>query len=90
MSEILEHPRAHLSDWVTDAATATVEWIVERYGCCPANLSPVRAKFSTQVHHVDVDFYRKFMGGRGEHAALSPAVLEHFTTWHPDQPDPTA
>ncbi len=89
MREILEHPRAHIADWAEAAAIQTVEYVVEKYGCCPAYVSPVRAKFSAQVHHVDPGYYRRFQAGDGEPVALTPAVLEHFGTWHPGEPDPT-
>jgi len=89
MREIIEHPRAHIPDWVEAAAIQTVQWIVDRYGSCPAYISPVRAKFSVQVHHVDPDFYRRFQTGDGRPYALTPAVLDHFAAWHPGEPDPT-
>lgn len=89
MREILEHPRSHIPDWVEAAAVQTVEYIVRKYGSCPAYVSPVRAKYSVQVHHVDPEFYRRFQPGLGEQIALTPAVREHFATWHPGEPDPT-
>lgn len=88
MQSILEHPKAHIPDWAVDAAVATVEYIVAKYGCCPAYVSPVRAKFSAQVHHVDQDYYRRFQTGNGEPYAITPAIREHFATWHPGEPDP--
>jgi hypothetical protein len=87
--EILESPRAHIPDWVEAAAIDTVEYIVDKYGCCPAYVSPVRAKFSVQVHHVDPDFYRRFQSHDGEPVAVTPAITEHFAAWHPGEPDPT-
>jgi hypothetical protein len=65
-----------------------VEYIVAKHGCCPALISPVRAKLSVQVHHVDPAFYRAFGTGDGEPFALTPAILDHFGTWHPGAPDP--
>jgi len=40
-----------------------VKYVVEKYGCAPAYINPMRAKFSTQVHHVDLDYYRQFHAG---------------------------
>ena len=89
MAEVLEHPKALISDWVRQAATATVDYIVAKYGCCPAGISPVRAKFSVQVHHVDQSFYRRYPGPDGRASSLTPAIEQHFATWHPGQPDPS-
>ncbi len=90
MEEVLHHPRAQVSDWAEEAAIATVEYLVAKHGCCPAYVNPVRAKLSVQVHHVDASFYRAFGVGNGEPYALTPAILEHFGTWHPGMPDPAA
>jgi hypothetical protein len=89
LREVLEHPRAHIPDWVEEAAVTTVEYIVDKYGCCPAWISPVRAKFSAQVHHVDVDFYRRYTTGDDHPYAMTPAILEHFGAWHAGSVDPT-
>ncbi len=87
--EVVEHPRAHLSDWAEEAAIATVEHIVAKYGCCPAYVNPVRAKLSVQAHHVDTGFYERYFTGDGLPAGLTPAIVDHFATWHPGVPDPT-
>lgn len=89
MREILEHPKAHIPDWVEAAAIQTVDWIVKKYGACPAYISPVRAKFSVQVHHVDPDFYRRYQTGDGQPYAVTPAIQNHFAAWHPGENDPT-
>ncbi len=90
LEEILEHPRSYASDWAEEAAIATVEYIVAKHGCCPAYVNPMRAKLSVQVHHVDQSFYRSFGTGNGRPYALTPAILEHFGTWHEGAHDPTA
>jgi hypothetical protein len=84
---ILEHPRAHIPDWVVEAAIDTVSYVVEKYGCAPAYVNPVRAKFSCQVHHVDLDYYRKFQPGVPEPYSATPQLLAHFQAWHPGSPD---
>ncbi len=89
MREILEHPKSHIPDWVEQAAIQTVDWIVKKYGSCPAYVSPVRAKFSVQVHHVDPDFYSRYQTGDGRPYAITPAIADHFAAWHPGEPDPT-
>ncbi|MBI5947311.1 MAG: hypothetical protein HY875_04145 [Chloroflexi bacterium] len=90
LQRILEHPRAHIPDWVIEAATATVKYLVEKYGCAPAYINPVRAKFSAQVHHVDLGFYRKFYALKGSEPYLvTPQLHDHFRDWHPGTPDPS-
>jgi hypothetical protein len=107
LEQILREPRTYIADWAEEAAIATVEYIVAKYGCCPAYVNPVRAKLSVQAHHVDTAFYRKYYpafppasssgasgdpdGGTGAVSyALTPAILEHFSTWHPAMEDPTS
>lgn len=89
MQEVMEHPKAHISEWVEQAAIATVEYIVAKHGCCPAYINPVRAKFSAQVHHVDVDFYRRFTVGNGRPYSVTDRIASHFPDWHPGVSDPT-
>jgi hypothetical protein len=79
---VVSHPRSHLSDWAEEAAVATVEHIVDRYGCCPAFVSPVRAKLSVQAHHLDQRFYRKIYAPGHEPYPLTEAILAHDATWH--------
>jgi hypothetical protein len=90
LEQVLEHPRSHIPDWVISAAIDTVRYLVEKYGCAPAYINPVRAKFSCQVHHVDLDFYRKFHAGGEEPYLATPQLLQHFPAWHAGQPDPYA
>ncbi|MFV2090964.1 MAG: hypothetical protein ACC642_09910, partial [Pseudomonadales bacterium] len=82
LEEILEHPKAHIPDWVVDAAIDTVAYVAEQYGCAPAYISPVRAKFSLQVHHLDEDYYRAFHTGDEQPFLLTRQIREHFDTWH--------
>lgn len=88
--ELAEHPRSQISDWAEEAAIATVERIVALYGACPAFVSPIRAKFSVQLHHVDQSFYRAFHVGSPQPYAITPTIADHFATWHPGVPDPSA
>jgi hypothetical protein len=87
LDAVLEHPRAHIPEWVVEAAVDTVRYIVDKYGAAPAFVSPVRAKFSCQVHHVDLDYYRHFHAGEAEPYLATPQLLAHFRDWHPDAPD---
>lgn len=84
---ILESPRTHIPDWVVEAAIDTVKYVIDKYGAAPAYVNPVRAKFSCQVHHVDMDYYRRFHIGGAEPYLATPQILSHFTDWHPGQPD---
>ncbi len=88
--EITQHPRYYISDWAEEACVATVEYIVDKYGCCPAFVNPVRAKFSVQLHHVDQSFYNKFQTGNPTPYGLPSAITSHFATWHPNTEDPSA
>lgn len=85
---ILRHPRAHIPDWVVEAAIDTVSYIVEKYGSAPSHINPVRAKFSCQVHHVDLDYYRRFHTGGAEPYLATPQLLSHFRDWHAGAADP--
>ena len=90
MREILEDPKTHIADWVCEAAIDTVDYIVSRFGCCPAYVNPMRAKFSVQVHHLDTEFYRRFESGDGHPVGVTGAIESHFANWHPGEPDPSA
>ncbi len=87
---ILQHPRAHIPDWVVEAAIETVRYVIDRYGCAPAYVNPVRAKFSCQVHHVDLEYYRRFHTGGQEPYLATPQLVSHFRDWHPGTSDPYA
>ncbi len=81
---ILKTPKAYISDWVIEAAVKTVEYIVNKYGCAPAFINPMRAKISVQVHHVDKGFYEKFNIKNNSVAyGLTEAITSHFDNWHP-------
>ena len=84
LARIMEHPKAHIPDWVVDAATDTIAYIAEHYGCAPAYISPVRAKFSLQVHHVDEDYYKKFHAGDDKPFLITDQIRNHFDDWHKD------
>ena len=86
--QILQHPRTHIPDWVVEAAIDTVAYIIDKYGSAPSHINPVRAKFSCQVHHVDLDYYRKFHTGGDEPYLATPQLLSHFREWHPGSSDP--
>ncbi len=79
LEKILEHPRVHMPDWVIDAAKDTIDYIVAEYGIAPANISPVRAKFSLQVHHIDEDYYKQYHEGA---FPLTDQITSHFDNWH--------
>lgn len=84
LARIMEHPKAHIPDWVVDAATDTIAYIAEHYGCAPAYISPVRAKFSLQVHHIDEDYYKKFHAGDEKPFLITDQIKNHFDDWHKD------
>lgn len=80
LREVLETPQAWISDWAVEAAVATVEYIAEKYGVCPAFISPVRAKYSCQVHHIDIGFYEAIQGPNPW--VITEAIRRHFAVWH--------
>jgi hypothetical protein len=90
LEQVLEHPRTHVADWVVEAAIDTVRYVIEKYGCAPAFTNPMRAKFSCQVHHVDLGYYRRFHAGDGEPYLFTEQLTSHFRNWHPGQTDPSA
>lgn len=82
LERILEDPGAHIPDWVLDAATETIDYIAEKYGCAPAWISPVRAKFSLQAHHLDLDYYQQFYTGEEKPFLITDQIQTHFDNWH--------
>lgn len=84
LEHILEHPKAHIPDWVVEAATETISYIAANYGCAPAYISPVRAKFSLQVHHLDEDYYKQFHSGDEKPFLITDQIRNHFDHWHLD------
>ena len=79
LDRILENPKVHMPDWVLDAAKDTINYIVAEYGIAPPYISPVRAKFSMQAHHVDADYYTQFHEGA---FPLTDQINTHFDHWH--------
>lgn len=82
LDHILESPKAHIPDWVVDAAVDTIDYIVAQYDIVPATISPVRAKFSLQVHHVDQEYYKKFHTGDDRPYLITDQIDNHFDNWH--------
>ncbi|MEJ2133537.1 MAG: hypothetical protein P8Y95_18375, partial [Gammaproteobacteria bacterium] len=37
VEKIVEHPRAHVPDWVVEAAVETIDYVASEYGCAPAS-----------------------------------------------------
>jgi hypothetical protein len=93
MDEILNHPKIKYQDWTREAMLRTVQYIVDKWGACPAFVNPVQAQFTSQVHHLDLDFYRKFqvtMPGDEEPFVINRQIKAHFQQWHKGEPDPYA
>ncbi len=93
MKQIVEHPRIRIADWVREAAEATVEYIVDKWGCAPAFTNPMHAQFTAQIHHVDIDYYKRFYTSRDGSDLpfmITPQILNHFKTYHKGEPDPYA
>jgi hypothetical protein len=91
MKEILNHPKIKYEDWTYQAVLKTVEYIVDKWQVCPAFVDPLQAQFTAQVHHLDLDFYRKFhmtTPGDQEPFMITNQIKDHFKTWHPGDPDP--
>jgi hypothetical protein len=79
---IKENPKAHVPDWVVDAAIDTIDYIVGEYDIVPPNISPVRAKFSLQVHHVDEAYYQRFHVGDERPFLITDQIKQHEKDWH--------
>jgi hypothetical protein len=93
MEEIVEHPKMKYQDWTREAALRTVQYIVDKWGACPAFVNPVVAQFCAQIHHLDLDFYRKYqttMPGDEEPFLINDQIKGHWKTWHKGEPDPFA
>lgn len=85
MTRVLEDSKMYVPDWVIEAASDTVEYIVREYGCAPAYISPVRAKFSLQVHHLDEGFYQRYYEGAEHPFPITREISEHFDHWHDEE-----
>ena len=93
MQAILDDPNIKISEWAYEAAVKTVEYIVNKWGVCPAFTNPIQCQFTAQIHHLDVDYYRTMHAGAGdgnEPFLLTNQALNHFKDWHPGEPDPYA
>ncbi len=82
LAKIKENPKVHMPDWVVNAAADTINYIAREYGCAPANISPVRAKFSLQVHHVDEAYYQQFHVGDDRPFLITDQIRNHRDDWH--------
>lgn len=93
MQEILNHPNIKIADWAYEAVLKTIEYIVDKWGAAPAFVNPLQGQFTAQVHHLDLDFYRKYhvtLPGEQEPFMVTKQIKDHFKTWHPGEPDPYA
>lgn len=93
MQEILNHPNIKIADWAYEAVLKTIEYIVDKWGAAPAFVNPLQGQFTAQVHHLDLDFYRKYhvtLPGEQEPYMVTKQIKDHFKTWHPGEPDPYA
>lgn len=89
IKDIINHPRIQISDWVIDAVTKTVKYYIDKWGCAPAMTNPIKANFTATVHHVDIDFYKKYYTGKdGRPFMITDQILTHFKEFHPGEPDP--
>jgi hypothetical protein len=76
--EIVEHPRARISNWAVEAAIAYVDYCIDRYGQCPVYFNPMQCNFGVVVHHVDPSFYERFYSGD----CVTPQIRSHMDEWH--------
>jgi hypothetical protein len=76
--EIVSHEAARVSDWAVAAATAYVDYCVDRYGQCPVYLNPMHCDFGAVIHHVDEAFYERYYVG----GSLPTQIREHLQCWH--------
>jgi hypothetical protein len=82
LERIVNNENTYWADWTLEAAIATVEYIVDKYGCAPAFINPMRAKLSIQVHHLDIDFYTKYYTDEVVEQYIPAQFRNHFDNWH--------
>ena len=93
MEEIVEHPKMKYQDWTREAALRTAQYIVDKWGACPAFVNPVVAQFCAQIHHLDLDFYRKYqvtLPGDDEAFLITDQIKNHWKQFHKGEVDPFA
>lgn len=64
--------------WCLDAVRSILGYLIDRYGRFPVHYSAFHSNLHAQVHHLDIDFYKKFLKG----SLLTPMHEHHNKNWH--------
>jgi len=78
LEAIRNNPKIKIADWVQDASKALMRYIVDKYGRFPVHFSPFHAQFVCQVHHLDLDFYKRHFLPNYIHERHT----NHMNLWH--------
>lgn len=66
------------SEWCRKAVKSVLSYLYERYRRFPVYYSTFHSNLHAQVHHLDTDFYEKFL----KRGYLTAHHRNHFGTWH--------
>jgi len=76
--EILKTLTQTPSEWCLKAVKSVLSYLYERYGRFPVYYSTFHSNLHAQVHHLDTDFYDKYL----KKDYLTTHHREHFKIWH--------
>ncbi len=66
------------SEWCLEAVRAVMNYLYDRYGRFPIYYSTFHSNLHAQVHHVDCDFYDKYL----KKGSITTRHRGHFDVWH--------
>ena len=76
--EILKTLTQTPSKWCLKAVKSVLSYLYERYGRFPVYYSTFHSNLHAQVHHLDTDFYDKYL----KKDYLTAHHRKHFEIWH--------
>lgn len=78
LEDILSHPKLKIPQWCLDATKSIMRYLYEKYGRFPVNFSTFHSNFHAIVHHVAVDYYKKFNVA----GYVTERITDHKKFWH--------